>query len=160
MQMQGDAERNDEGYSESSTWGNSRRIASPISFMERRQKNEQFFFPRPINIFATILLLRLPSPPVLPHLPPFFPLFLPISFPPYCDMSNPVETMRNDGRQVSSSEYTNVSIPDDENASGILHTFAGSHEGRKTTVDGKEKCIAYRLWKWNYINFQGSCFIL
>lgn len=40
----------------------------------------------------------------------FFPLSFPVSFSPYCDMSNPVETMRNDGRQVSSSEYTNVSI--------------------------------------------------
>jgi len=116
--MQRDVEWNDESYSENSTWGNSRRrrssisrLTPPISLMERRQRNEQFFFPRPINIFVTILLPRLPPPPALP-------LFSSLSsfFSPYRDMSNPVETMRNDGRQVSSFEYTDVSISDDENA--------------------------------------------
>lgn len=87
--MQGGVEWNDESYSESSTWGNSRRrrssvsrLTPPISLVERRQRNEQFFFPRPINIFATILLPRLPPPPALPHLSLFFPLSLPVSFPP------------------------------------------------------------------------------
>lgn len=112
------------------TWGNSRRrrrlisrLTSPISLVERRQRNEQFFFPRPINIFATILLLRSPSPPARLSAPrPFLSPFLSSFFPPYCDMSNPVETMRNDRRQVSCSEYTNVSILDDENASFSVHS--------------------------------------
>jgi len=82
----------DESHSESSTWGNSRRrrrsishLTSPISLVKRRQRNEQFFFSRPINIFATILLLRLPSPPALPHLSLFSP-FLSSFFSPYCDI--------------------------------------------------------------------------
>lgn len=78
-----------------------------FSFLSRGMAPEEravFLLPTDKHIFATILLVF--SPPALPHLLlPFRPFSSLMRLVIVCDMSNFVETMRNDWRQVYSPEY-------------------------------------------------------
>lgn len=121
-------------------------ISPPISLVERRQRNEQFFFPRPINIFATILLLRSPSPPALVRGLPLLSFLFQVSFPPTAIWVIPSRRCVMMGDRCPLLNIRTFPSSTTKTHCVLLRTL---RRGRKITADEKEKWIARRIVRRN-----------